>query len=98
MRSGGVWWREALPVTWRPNSAAITVAMSSRKRGHIFLSAWQAAALAQNGQIEEAFTRLEEALDAGYRDAADLRNSRWYQPLRKDPRFEKLLAKHGLGP
>jgi len=60
--------------------------------------AWQAAALAQAGQIDEAFGRLEEKLDSGYRDAADLCNSRWYEPLRKDPRFEKLLAKHGLGP
>jgi len=62
------------------------------------LIAWQAAGLAQAGQIEEAFVRLEEALDAGYRDVAELRNSRWYEPLRKDPRFEKLLAKHGLWP
>ena len=60
--------------------------------------AWQAAALGQDGQIDEAFARLEEALDPGYRDATELRNSRWYEPLRKDPRFEKLLAKHGLGP
>jgi tetratricopeptide (TPR) repeat protein len=60
--------------------------------------AGQAGALAQAGQIDEAFARLEAALNAGYGDAADLRNSRWYEPLRKDPRFEKLLVKHGLGP
>jgi tetratricopeptide (TPR) repeat protein len=58
--------------------------------------AGQAGALAQAGQIDEAFARLEAAMDAGFRDAADLRNSRCYEPLRKDPRFEKLLVKHGL--
>ena len=58
---------------------------------------WLAAALAQNGQAEEAFARLEEALDTGYRDLADLKNSPWYEPLRKDPRFARLLLKHGVG-
>jgi serine/threonine protein kinase/Flp pilus assembly protein TadD len=76
----------------RPRDALAAVPKS---RGTLF-TAWQAAALAQAGQIEEAFGRLEEALRAGYRDAADLRNSPWYEPLRKDPRFEKLLAKHRL--
>ena len=80
----------------RPGDALAALRMSSAI-GNVYL-AWQAAALAQDGQIEEAFARLEEALDTGYRDAADLRNSRWYEPLRRDPRFEKLLAGHGLGP
>jgi hypothetical protein len=48
--------------------------------------------------VPEPASTWEEALVAGYRGAADLRNSRWYEPLRKDPRFEKLLAKYGLGP
>jgi len=77
--------------------AALAALQATRPIGHVVM-AWQVGGLAQAGQIEEAFVRLEEALDAGYRDAADLRNSRWYEPLRKDPRFEKLLAKYGLGP
>jgi len=79
----------------RPRDA---LAALQAERANNLEMAWQAAALAQAGQIEEAFARLEQALDAGFRDAADLRNSRWYEPLRKNPRFEKLLAKHGLGP
>jgi len=83
----------------RPREALEAIA-ASRAAGQAstLLMARHAAALAQAGQIEEAFDRLEEALVAGYRDAADLRNSRWYEPLRKDPRFEKLLTKYGLGP
>ena len=60
--------------------------------------AWQAGALAQAGQLEEAFARLEEALDAGYRDAADLRNSRWYEPLRKARASRRSSRSTGSGP
>jgi eukaryotic-like serine/threonine-protein kinase len=63
----------------------------------ISLRAEEAAALANIGQLDEAFARLEEALTLGNRDVAEFRNSPWYEPLRKDPRFEPLLAKHGLG-
>jgi len=59
--------------------------------------ALKAAALAEGGQIDEAFNRLEEALKKGFRDGPMLRYGPWYEPLRKDPRFENLLAKHGLG-
>ncbi len=76
-------------------TALATIQARGRPLSH-FHMAWRAAALAQTGQIDEAFAWLEEALRAGYGDAAGLRNSRWYEPLRKDPRFEELLAKHGL--
>ena len=40
-----------------------------------------------------AVEMLEVALRRGYRDVAQLRRSRWFEPLGKDPRFEALLAK-----
>jgi serine/threonine protein kinase/Tfp pilus assembly protein PilF len=60
--------------------------------------AWRAMALAQLGRKDEAFTALERALAGGYRDAGDLRSTRWYEPLRRDPRWAAALARHGLGP
>ena len=55
-----------------------------------------AMALAQLGRIDEAFARLEQAISRGYRDPAELRGSAWFEPLRRDPRFDALLARHGL--
>ena len=81
----------------RPRDALTALQMENAPHTNLIM-ARHAAALAQDGQVEEGFAKLEAALDAGYRDAAGLRNSPWYEPLRKDPRFEKLLAKHGLGP
>ncbi len=59
-------------------------------------AAWRVAALAQAGEHERALAVLEDALSRGYRDVADLRGSRWYEPIRSDPRFERTLARHGL--
>jgi TolB-like protein/tetratricopeptide (TPR) repeat protein len=69
------------------------------KSGIAAVGKWEteAAALSLDGQIDEAFARLEKSLQAGFRDVAELRNAPWYEPLRQDPRFEKLLAKYGLG-
>jgi hypothetical protein len=39
---------------------------------------------------------LDVALQRGYRDVPSLRQSRWYKPLRNDPRFDKLTARHGI--
>jgi TolB-like protein len=60
--------------------------------------AWRAAALARLGRKEQAFAALAAALAGGYRDVADLRGSPWYEPLRRDPRWEATLARHGLAP
>jgi TolB-like protein len=60
--------------------------------------AWQVMALAQLGRKDQAFAALERALAGGYRDLPDLREGRWYQPLRTDPRWAATLARHGLGP
>jgi len=53
-------------------------------------------ALAQLGQRDEAFRELTAALAAGYRDAPGLWRSRWFAPLRGDPRFAPLMASHAI--
>jgi hypothetical protein len=48
-------------------------------------------------EFDAAFDDLDKALAGGYRDAGELRNSKWMEPLRKYARFEPLLKKHGVG-
>jgi TolB-like protein len=69
-----------------------------RERATNLDHAWQVMALAQLGRKDEAFRMLEKALAGGYRDVADLRSNRWYQPLRGDPRWAATLASHGVAP
>jgi hypothetical protein len=44
------------------------------------------------GNKDEALTLLERAVEGGYRDLPYLRASRYFDPLRDDPRFEALLS------
>jgi hypothetical protein len=60
--------------------------------------AWQAMALAQLHELDQAFGLLEQALAAGYADQADLRRSTFWAPLRADPRWAATLKRHGLEP
>lgn len=59
---------------------------------------WQAMALAQAGDLEEAFAALEEALAKDWRDLDQLRLGPYLEPLRRDPRFARLLARYGIAP
>ncbi len=59
--------------------------------------AWKAMAHGQLGETDQAFADLEAALAGGYRDTGELRTSRWLAPLRKDPRFERMMKKFGVG-
>ncbi len=67
-------------------------------RGTSLGRACKAMALAQLGEGDRALVALEEALALGYRDEADLRAGRFFEPLRADPRFARLLARHGIEP
>jgi TolB-like protein len=58
---------------------------------------WRAMAHAQLGELDQAFTNLDQALASGYRDTGELQTSTWLAPLRKDPRFEQTMKKYGLG-
>ena len=60
--------------------------------------AWRAMALAQLGEKDRAFEKLEAALAGGYADVSDLRRSKFWAPLRADPRWEATLARHGIAP
>jgi hypothetical protein len=53
-------------------------------------------ARAQLGESDAAFAALEKAMAGGYRDTGELHASSWFAPLRDDPRFERLMRKHGL--
>jgi hypothetical protein len=52
---------------------------------------------AQLGELDQAFTNLDQALASGYRDTGELQTSTWLAPLRKDPRFAQTMKKYGLG-
>jgi TolB-like protein len=91
------------------NAGAYWVAMAAGRPGDALAAlrpdsttnlnqAWQAMAIAQLGDLDRAFAMLERALAGGYADAADLRGTRFWAPLRADPRWEATLRRHGLAP
>jgi hypothetical protein len=73
-------------------------ALAAARGATVLSRAWEAMALAEVGEIDQAFAKLDQTMTGGYRDIADLRSSPYYAPLRSDPRFAPLLTKHGLGP
>ena len=74
----------------RPREALLLLAKVSQPQ------AWKSVALARAGDLDGALAALEEALAKGYRDVAQLRQEPMMEPLRRDPRFARLLAKHGI--
>ncbi len=72
-----------------------------RPEPHVFRArarARKAKALADAGQdaapcVRDAFTDIETAIDAGWRDAAALRGEGDLRPLHADPRWEPLLKR-----
>jgi tetratricopeptide (TPR) repeat protein len=78
-----------------PDKALEAATTIPGQQGHVRLG-WVAMALAQKGDLDGAFETLEQAISGGYRDVAALNGSPFFEPLRKDRRFDALLTKHGL--
>ena len=57
-------------------------------------NAWYnlACSLALTGQPDAAFAALEKAIALGYDDAEWMQDDDDFEPLKKDPRFARLLA------
>ena len=57
-------------------------------------TAWYnlACSLSLTGQTEDAFATLEKAIALGYDDAEWMEEDEDFAPIKKDPRFARLLA------
>jgi non-specific serine/threonine protein kinase len=80
----------------RPREALDALQATGGIRTNQVYPAWAAMAHAQLGETDRALEALGVALERGYRDVPSLRRSRWYEPLRRDPRFDTLLARHSI--
>jgi TolB-like protein len=92
LRDAGTFWVSM--AAGRPRDA---LAAADQNSTNLSL-AWQAMALAQLGDVDRAFERLERSLAGGYADAHDLRNSKFWAPLRADPRWAATLQRHRIAP
>ena len=57
-------------------------------------NAWYnlACSLSLTGQPDDAFAALEKAIALGYDDAEWMQNDDDFEPIKKDPRFARILA------
>ena len=57
-------------------------------------TAWYnlACSLSLTGQADDAFAALEKAIALGYDDAEWMQDDDDFEPIKKDPRFARLLA------
>jgi len=57
-------------------------------------NAWYnlACSLSLTGQADDAFAALEKAIGLGYDDAEWMQDDDDFEPIKKDPRFARLLA------
>ena len=57
-------------------------------------NAWYnlACSLSLTGQPDDAFVALEKAIALGYDDAEWMQNDDDFEPIKKDPRFARILA------
>jgi len=94
-RLGRFW---LLLASGHPREALAMLRGDAGRQTTALTAAWTAMAHAQLGEKDLAFASLREALERGYRDVPSLRRSRWFAPLRGDPRWEPLLARHGVPP
>ena len=48
--------------------------------------------MALTGQADDAFAALEKAIALGYDDAEWMQDDDDFEPIKKDPRFARILA------
>jgi tetratricopeptide (TPR) repeat protein len=93
MVESGRYWLAMATGRWKDALAA-----ADRSEPTNLVASWRAMALAQLGEKQRAFEELERALAGGFADGDDLRRSRYWQPLRSDPRWAATLRRHGIEP
>ena len=89
--------RELAVVSYlRDHVCPLLVGRDARRIEDIWQLLYRGAYWRRGPVTMRAIAAVDVALSRGYRDVARLRRSRWFEPLRKDPRFEALLARHGI--
>jgi adenylate cyclase len=71
--------------------------LRERNEPHMSLDLDFAVAYAGMGMIDEAFERLEHAVEERLGGIIFLKHAVLFEPLRADPRFDRLLRRIGLG-
>jgi TolB-like protein/Tfp pilus assembly protein PilF len=103
---------EHAPTSFLVHGGRFWIAMASRRPREALASldradqlkqtangrAWTAMALGQLGLLDEVLAALDQGLAGRYRDESDLRSNPYFEPLRQDPRFRRMLDRYGIEP